>query len=127
MVADNVCLPGATAQTVPQWRSTVGVFTSPSDRHDGDKLFFVVDVVDHTPIADTDAPALQPTQSSAPRAARIFFQLKDGYGNAAKIRLVDAVQLAPCLATEQLNSVLGWHGRLRVGVDTRVRPGAGRW
>lgn len=84
----------------------VRVFTATFDRYDGNQIFLVINVVNHTPVADADAPAFQPTQFPTSRWTRVVFQSQNGLGNAAKVRLADAVQLPACFMVEEFNPVL---------------------
>jgi len=105
---------GAVCSRARNWRAvTMGipdslpicVLSAAFDSHDGDQAFLVVDVVDHTPMTDTNPPAPDATQFAAARRARVTFQAQDGRRDAAEIRLVDTVQLLAYLAIEELNSV----------------------
>ena len=84
----------------------VRVLTAAFDRYDDNQVFLVVNVVNHTPVADADAPAFQPTQFPTSRWTRVVFQPQNGLGNAAKVRLADAIQLPARLMVEKFNPVL---------------------
>lgn len=79
--------------------STVRVFAATPDRDDGYNVFLVINVIDHTPVADANPPTFQAAQLPTPPWTWIILELQGGLSDAAKIRLADAVQLTVCLLT----------------------------
>jgi len=72
-------------------RLAVRIFSASPDLDNSDDKFVVVEVVNHTPVADTDAPALQPTQFPTFTWTRVVLQTQNRFSQAAEIWLVDPI------------------------------------
>lgn len=98
----------------------VRVLASSSDGHNRDELAIIVDMVDHTPVANSDAPAFQSTQLATSHWARVILQLKDRCRNATKVRFVNTIQLAVRSTIEEFDPILV-HRRLCAESDSHER------